>query len=67
MIGNDSYVYCKINKGMYCLKLAAHFAYDDLVEHLSKYRYQPDTICQNIFGHTKQEKQNSIYVLTSLE
>ena len=40
---------------MYGLKQAARLAYDDLVQHLGKYGYSPDKICQNIWSHKSRK------------
>ena len=60
---NDSYVYCKIQNGMYGLKQAVCFAYKHLVKkvkmdthHLSKHQ---------IYGITPQQEQNFVCALTT--
>ena len=43
LIASDGYVYCEIQKGIYGLKQAAKLARDQLILHLQKYGYYPDT------------------------
>ena len=50
-IHTDNYIYCKINRGVYGLKQAAHLAYDSLKHHLASYGYHPDKYAKNIWAH----------------
>ena len=51
IIHNDGYLYCKIKRGMYRLKQAAHLAYNSLKKHLQQHGYFPDKFAPNIWSH----------------
>ena len=55
LIGDDDYVYCRIKRGMYGLKQAARLAYDELVQHLKKFGYEPDKYATNLWSHTTRK------------
>ena len=57
LVHTDSYVFCKIKRGMYGLKQAARLAYDSLKKHLQQHGYFPDKYSQNILGHTTQKRK----------
>ena len=48
---HNDHIYVKINKGMYGLKQAAILAYEQLVEHLDNYGYEPVIGTSCIFCH----------------
>ena len=64
---NNGCIYCKIQKGKYSLKQAAHLAYEQVVNNLRKHGYLPSKSLPNIWIYTHQEKPNFVYVSTILE
>ena len=60
IIAPDSYVYCRIKRGMYGLKQAARLAYDAILTNLKKHRYAPDKYSPNIWvNETRDTKFSS--------
>ena len=55
LIAEDGFVYCKINCGMYSLKQAARFVYDNLVRNLKQDDNYPDKYFPNIWSHESRD------------
>ena len=51
LVASDGYVYVRIEKGMYGLKQAAVLAYNNLVQILDKYGYEPCPCTNGIWKH----------------
>ena len=54
-IAPDSYVYIRIQKGMYGLKQAAVLAYNQLVRNLEPHGYVPCPFTAGLWRHTTQK------------
>ena len=45
LIAPDSYVYCRVKRGLYGLKQAAKLAREQLIKHLKPWGYEPVCSC----------------------